>query len=121
MILPTKTIDNDHKQLINEDIKKCEYYFESAQRQTSLDKQVNPQTVDCLQFKTVNSNVKVITKLFLLWLCYMVGCQQACAVLNEILLAGGDYKRTGNVQYVPVIQADVPARTTFIEICNHGL
>ena len=116
MILPTKTIDNDHKQLINEDIQKCEQYFESAQRQTSLDKHVNPLTVDCLQLKKVNSNEKVSTKLFLLWLCFMVGCQQACAVLTEILLAGGDYKRSGYVQYVPVILADVPARTTFIEI-----
>ena len=29
---------------------------------------------------------------------------------------GGDHKRSEYVQYVPVILADVPARTTFIDI-----
>ena len=34
---------------------------------------------------------------------------------------GGDHKRSEYVQYVPVILADVPARTTFIDIYNHAL
>ena len=29
---------------------------------------------------------------------------------------GGDYNRSGYVQYVPVILGDAPARTTFIDI-----
>ena len=29
---------------------------------------------------------------------------------------GGDYKRSGYMQYIPVILAEVPARTTFINI-----
>ena len=34
-------------------------------------------------------------------------------VLSGIIV-GGNYKRSGYVQYVPVILADVPALTTFI-------
>ena len=37
------------------------------------------------------------------------------------IFLGGDYKRSGYVQYLPVILADVPARTTFIEIYNYVL
>ena len=33
-----------------------------------------------------------------------------------VLFIGGRHKTSGYVQYVPVILADVPARTTFIEI-----
>ena len=33
-----------------------------------------------------------------------------------MLEAGGDHKRLEYVQYVPVILADVPACTTFIDI-----
>ena len=35
------------------------------------------------------------------------------------LSLGGDYKRSGYMQYVPVILANIPARTTFIDIYNH--
>ena len=39
--------------------------------------------------------------------------------LVNVLKSGGDYKRSGYVQYVAVILADVPARTTFIDIYKH--
>ena len=34
---------------------------------------------------------------------------------------GGNHKRSGYVQNVPVILTDVPARTTFKDIYNHAL